>query len=314
MNFLWLKYFAEIADCGGLAKAAKKIRVSAPSLSHILQKLENEVGSPLFERRRGRLYLNDKGEEFLAFAKETLLKRDNLCSSFKDSANVEGEIRLSTTGARIVSIFPLIWPSFKALFPKVTFKILDGAASYQERLGWLRNGIVNLLITTPVENCDDLRQKFLCNEYDYLVLQQGSALFQRICPNGIAPRKVSASVLDGQPFLLPPDDLGIHERLQNIFHEENVKPVPVFECRSLYSRETLVAVGMGATVTNYPETIESAFYKRTDYPNPGLRYIRLDHPLASRRLALIWRKSMYLSKACRSFVNYATITITELLG
>ena len=63
MNFLWLKYFAEIADCGGLAKAAKKIRVSAPSLSHILQKLENEVGSPLFERRRGRLYLNDKGEE-----------------------------------------------------------------------------------------------------------------------------------------------------------------------------------------------------------------------------------------------------------
>lgn len=46
--------------------------VSQPNLSTSLSRLEEEVGVPLFERRRGKITLNQNGEQFLAHVKTAL--------------------------------------------------------------------------------------------------------------------------------------------------------------------------------------------------------------------------------------------------
>lgn len=56
-----LEQFKVIAEQENISKAAQLLYVSQPSLSQMLNKLESEVGCKLFDRKNGRLHLNDNG-------------------------------------------------------------------------------------------------------------------------------------------------------------------------------------------------------------------------------------------------------------
>lgn len=50
MELRQLTYFTAIAQAGTITAAAQKLNMSQPPLSLQLQKLEDELGCPLFER------------------------------------------------------------------------------------------------------------------------------------------------------------------------------------------------------------------------------------------------------------------------
>lgn len=57
MDFKDLEYFAAIARCGNITRAAQQLYVSQPTLSKFLQKLEGDTGLVLFQRAGRRLEL-----------------------------------------------------------------------------------------------------------------------------------------------------------------------------------------------------------------------------------------------------------------
>lgn len=59
-----IKYFLEVANSTSLIQAARKLRISQPSLTVAIQNLEEEVGTPLIERRRDGIRLTATGEAF----------------------------------------------------------------------------------------------------------------------------------------------------------------------------------------------------------------------------------------------------------
>ena len=65
MELTQLKYFLEAAKTENLSQAARNLHVSQPSLSKAIQKLEEELGAPLFRRDGRRLRLNQDGKAFL---------------------------------------------------------------------------------------------------------------------------------------------------------------------------------------------------------------------------------------------------------
>lgn len=65
MNFSNLHYFQAVARHGNLSQAAKELYITQPGLSRYLSRLEDEIGVPLFERRKGRIELNTYGHILL---------------------------------------------------------------------------------------------------------------------------------------------------------------------------------------------------------------------------------------------------------
>lgn len=61
VNFNHLYYFHVVAESGSLGAAARKLSVTKPTISTQVRQLESFLGKELFDRRGGRLRLNDEG-------------------------------------------------------------------------------------------------------------------------------------------------------------------------------------------------------------------------------------------------------------
>lgn len=70
LNYHHLYYFLVIVREGGLAAAARKLRLSHSTLSSQLRALERHFGAPLFERAAGRLVLTPFGVDAASYAED----------------------------------------------------------------------------------------------------------------------------------------------------------------------------------------------------------------------------------------------------
>lgn len=75
MELHQLQYLVMIADVGTVSKAAEILLISQPALTRSIQKLEDELGYPLFDRVKNRLILNDNGELAVKHAKKILKEK-----------------------------------------------------------------------------------------------------------------------------------------------------------------------------------------------------------------------------------------------
>ena len=66
LDLTQLRYFQAVAKAGNVSKAAEKLFVTQPNLSKSIARLEEELGVPLFEHRRGKILLNEYGRVFLS--------------------------------------------------------------------------------------------------------------------------------------------------------------------------------------------------------------------------------------------------------
>lgn len=76
MELSQLRYFTTVAQFENMSKAAEAMFVSQPNLSTSLSRLEEEIGVPLFDRRRGKITLNQSGACFLRYVEQALISLD----------------------------------------------------------------------------------------------------------------------------------------------------------------------------------------------------------------------------------------------
>ncbi|HAE61503.1 MAG TPA: LysR family transcriptional regulator [Eubacteriaceae bacterium] len=124
MDVRYLTYIVEIAEQGNMTKAAENLFVSQSSLSQYLSKLENELGTPLFERMKGELRLTQAGEMYLDAAKSVINIQKKLYQNI-NSLSDTGKITLGITSQWGLKMMTDIISKFKDRFPNVTLEIIE---------------------------------------------------------------------------------------------------------------------------------------------------------------------------------------------
>ena len=76
MDFKELEYVITIAQERNISKAAERLFISQPVLSRFLQRLEDELGISLFERKNRQYIPTYAGELYLDMAKEILNRKE----------------------------------------------------------------------------------------------------------------------------------------------------------------------------------------------------------------------------------------------
>lgn len=85
-----LEYFIHVATRENISLAAAELHISQPHLSNSIKRLEQELGTPLFNRVGRRLQLNKCGKRFLPCAREiiTMLNAASVADDGKGSFTV----------------------------------------------------------------------------------------------------------------------------------------------------------------------------------------------------------------------------------
>lgn len=113
---IW-KYFAAIARCGNITRAAQQLYVSQPTLSKFLQKLEGDTGLVLFQRAGRRLELTYAGQRYLAHAERLLSQKREMDAELTDLLRADtGVLHVGMPPFRCSFSLPEVLPAFRAQF------------------------------------------------------------------------------------------------------------------------------------------------------------------------------------------------------
>jgi DNA-binding transcriptional LysR family regulator len=130
MELRHLRYFVAVAQEEHMTRAAAKLGIQQPPLSHQIQLLEKELGVQLFFRQSRRIQLTPAGKVFLGDARAILASVDQATQRIQRfDMGEEGSIRLGfTSSASMHQMTPDLVRVFRETYPLITVEIEEGAA------------------------------------------------------------------------------------------------------------------------------------------------------------------------------------------
>jgi len=130
MELRHLRYFVAVAQEEHMTRAAAKLGIQQPPLSHQIAQLEKELGVQLFFRQSRRIQLTPAGKVFLGDARAILASVDQATQRIQRfDMGEEGSIRLGfTSSASMHQMTPDLVRVFRETYPLITVEIEEGAA------------------------------------------------------------------------------------------------------------------------------------------------------------------------------------------
>src|SRR4051812_36135856 len=119
--------------------------LSQAGMSRQIQKIERDVGVPLFIRARNGVSLTEAGERYLAFAERTLSEYEQLREQLRGAQVLQGEIRIAASTApaeflvaRFIADFTAINPAVRAIvFTADSRQVVEEVAEGRRDLGFV---------------------------------------------------------------------------------------------------------------------------------------------------------------------------------
>lgn len=120
MELNQLHYFVAVAKTENITKAAQNLFITQPALSRVILRLENELGTPLFDRKGGRLLLNDRGKVFLGYVQPAL---DSINEGVHAVIDELGSREILIHNYLVTDLFKSIVEICQAKFTNMTFTV-----------------------------------------------------------------------------------------------------------------------------------------------------------------------------------------------
>src|SRR5215475_1434481 len=126
MNLRHLRTFIEIADAGGVARAAVRLHLTQPTASRQLNALEAELGVPLFNRVGHRIQLTSEGEDLLQRGRRLLGDAEAMSDRARAlKSGQTGLLRVGATPQWIESMMVDFLARYRPRHPSVEVHVVE---------------------------------------------------------------------------------------------------------------------------------------------------------------------------------------------
>ena len=292
MDFHHLENIVCIAEEKSLAKAAEKRFVTQSALNQQLQKLESELGTPLFSRIRSNWTPTDAGRIYINAAKEMLLMRKEVYDRIGDLADRnQRHLTVGLIPERGVEMFTAVYPAFHEAYPEVRMEPRECAVRDMQKE--ISEGIMDLGLATLQDDQKDENQYHLLAEEEILLavpsehdLSAGGSRFPKEAPVTDLER------FEDMPFIRIYERSTLFEITERLFARAGFTPKELFSTASNISKYRITETGLGCALL--PETYALS--------EGNVVYFKLhEHPVW--QITLCSRKGGYLGKPEQTFIR-----------
>lgn len=226
MDLSQLHYFAAIAKWENMSKAAEELHIPQPSLSMSLKRLEEQLGVPLFDRRRGRLELNAYGRIAIDHVQSIIQEYEHMekeLAETKESKENSIKVGIADWG------FPLsAFARFIHAHPEIQVNsMLLSGMHYRDFYDFQCDFVIAPLPSDYKNSvCTVLRE-----EQVFLTCAKGHRLAGKW--------SVSLAELSGERLLVSGSNSHFGDFIRGMFEEAGVEPKSWEACTAGYLRELL---------------------------------------------------------------------------
>ncbi len=289
-----LKYILEIAEAGNITRASERLFISQSGLNQQLKLIEKQLGVTLFERDTHNFEITEAGELFLAYAKETINREEQMHTMLQDTINGDiGELKVNIAMEQGLQLFTHILPSFYEKYPKVEVKLEDHIVKDQYRL--LRDRQLDLgMVMVPVHHYPELEYIHLATEELLLGIPMDHPLAEKYPHQEEDHPYMDLALCKDEQFALMFSGSTLRETIDPCFENAGFYPNILMESRTNHIIAQMASSGLCLTIL--PESQANLY--------PKLRwYHLLDQP--TWESCLIYHKERPPRKAARYLIQLA---------
>ena len=297
-----LLYVKTIADEKSITKAAQKLYLTQPSLSHCVMNIERQLGTRLFRRTSSGLVLTYAGEKYYRMACEVL----RVYAAFESEINEEsellrGRITLGITNYLATDYLPRMLPAFHHEYPGIELRIAEETTDQMERSlmsGRLDFAIMHTGLDDGVTGNPALSHEVLRRD-PFLIAAPPDTPLKALAQarEGQIYPELDPIHLSSQPMLMVTRGQRIRHVTDRVLSACGVTPDIVFTSRNYETLRRLAAQGMGCTLvpTQYVGILGGEDYQPCYFSLP-------ERCQAYWELSVVTLKDAYLSRAAKAFL------------
>lgn len=298
-----LDYVLAIAEEQNLTRAAKKLYISQPTLTMYLNRLEEMLGTQLFDRRKNPILLTPAGKHYIEKMKEIAEAEQILRGELRSISDPDKTFRIGCARVRGHYWLPLLLRVLTEKHPELNFNITLGSESQLRRL--LEKHSLDMAIGTfsempPSElplTVEDVayERMLLVAHRDYGLVP--AELREQNSPH--TPYCLDPVRLQHLPFITPPSSNGMYMSVQKLIGLYNLQPKRNIVVDTMTTGLMMAEQGLGVQLIAAGILVALP----TEERRRELDYCVLPEFPAKRRCAVSWREDTELLPLIRETVQ-----------
>ncbi|WP_261511987.1 LysR substrate-binding domain-containing protein [Chryseobacterium paludis] len=285
MELRQLRYFLKAKELLNFTEAANHLYISQSTLSQQIKQLEEELGTPLFNRIGKRITLTEAGKVFGVYAQKSLLKSQEGLLALRDLEELKsGKLTIGVTyGLRSILIKALI--RFSDTYPHVKINIVFGTTS--ELMEKLHHVELDFALTFAKGTREQLFSYIpLFTSPMTLVVSKNSALANK--------ENVTLKEIVGLPLAMPTNGYSTTKFVMKAFESNELKPDVLMEINDVAALLEVVKSGNWHTILAETTAIDQD--QLVTIPIKGKNMIRT--------AMFVSLKDAYTKKAAKVFYDF----------
>lgn len=307
-----MKYIYQVYLDGSFSKAAEHLYITQPALSIAIQKVENTIGMPLFDRSTRPITLTPAGGIYIDAIKRTLFMEMEMEQQLTDIRELNsGRIRLGGSHYINAYILPDILSAFSRKYPGIQIEMHEGSSSRMAQ--YLTERKVDLTLNCSPELLQNFERYPAFYDHILLAIPMSFSINHelkeyRLTAQDILLKKhladdcpaASLSEFKNLEFIILSEGNNLYDRSTALFEQAGFTPKIKMQISQLVTAYHLANHAMAATFIS--DRLITA-------PNDRLYYYRLDSELADRLFYLLLPDRNYTPLAVKAFIRHFTEAI-----
>lgn len=286
MEFDQLRYFLCVADRGNFTRAAEELGVAQPTLSRSIQKLEEELGQPVLERKTRCVELTDAGVLLQARAQQVLSLLEDTKAEITDDG-VSGRLRIGAIPTIAPYFLPKLLREFSNQFPRATILVQEEPT--ERLLKSCHQGEIDLAILALPVPAKYLEVEPLFEEELLLVLPPEHPLVKK--------QQIVLADIEPQPFVLLDEAHCLSDNIVSFCRQRAAfQPVAVERTSQLAMVQELVSLAHGVSMIPQMAQVLDTTGRRI--------YRSLSGQKPTRQVAAVWNPYRFQSRLLEAFKQH----------
>ena len=280
-----LEQFVVLARARNFTRAGAELNLSQSALSRAIQKLEDQLGQTLFERKPREVVLTDTGRLLLERAQEILKLVEDTAAELAEAGR-RGRVRLGAIPTIAPYYLPRLLGSFAQRHADITVAVQEDTT--ESLIRRCMNGEIDLAIVALPITTKTVEVESLFTEELFLVVPAGHPL--------ATAKRLPLKAVDGYPFVMLNEAHCLSENIYSFCRRQSIQPVTVERTSQLATVQELVSLDHGVSIV--PEMA-----RRIDH-DAGRVYRSFTGDKPSRTIAMMWNPERHRSKATAALVEH----------